>query len=261
MIVPYVFPAGAAAFLGIDMPTVGVGEAVFPVLTSVLAVGVPAEGIEQAETTGSWSADVLSPARLQASFFLFPRRPGTVYGHGQQLAGKPQHGPERRPGPPDHPWRQRSADRRQLGQPCARPRRRPGTSTSPILATAGVDGRYAETAAALRILMGTGSYADAGLTYRAPETDETAPRAADADHRRRAGLGPRARRWRGNKQNGLIRLGMRRDMVAPIWENVAIIPDEITKADEGQIKITAVMLHAVKILRVAGFYKQEVNVS
>ena len=33
-IIPYVFPQSCAAFLGIDMPTVGVGEAVFPVLTS-----------------------------------------------------------------------------------------------------------------------------------------------------------------------------------------------------------------------------------
>ena len=59
------------------------------------------------------------------------------------------------------------------------------------------------------------------------------------------------------KQNAIIRLGMRRDMVAPIWENIAFIPDEITKAGEGQIVITAVMLHAVKILRVGGFYKVE----
>ena len=29
-IIPYVFPSAAAAFLGVDMPTVGVGEAVFP---------------------------------------------------------------------------------------------------------------------------------------------------------------------------------------------------------------------------------------
>ena len=46
-------------------------------------------------------------------------------------------------------------------------------------------------------------------------------------------------------------------MVAPVWENVALIPDEITKAANGQIVITAVMLHAVKVLRAAGFYKQE----
>ena len=60
-----------------------------------------------------------------------------------------------------------------------------------------------------------------------------------------------------NKQNAVIRLGMRRDMVAPIWEGVTLIPDEITLAGKGQIQVTAVMLHAIKILRTAGFYKQQ----
>ena len=59
------------------------------------------------------------------------------------------------------------------------------------------------------------------------------------------------------KQNAVIRLGMRRDMVAPIWEGVTLIPDEITKAANGQIVVTAVMLHAIKVLRKAGFYKQQ----
>ena len=31
-IIDYVFPQACAAFLGVDMPTVAVGEAVFPVL-------------------------------------------------------------------------------------------------------------------------------------------------------------------------------------------------------------------------------------
>ena len=61
----------------------------------------------------------------------------------------------------------------------------------------------------------------------------------------------------GNKQNVLIRLGNRRDMVAPVWGQVTLIPDEITKAANGQIVLTAVLLHAVKILRTDGFYKQQ----
>ena len=63
------------------------------------------------------------------------------------------------------------------------------------------------------------------------------------------------------KQNTVIRLGMRRDMVAPIWQGIQLVPDEITKAAKGEIVITAIMLHAVKILRKGGFYKQQVQVS
>ena len=68
-IVPYVFPQSAAAFLQVSMPTVPVGEAVFPVLTKELDVRTPAENADANETTGAFSADVLSPSRVQAAFF------------------------------------------------------------------------------------------------------------------------------------------------------------------------------------------------
>ena len=63
------------------------------------------------------------------------------------------------------------------------------------------------------------------------------------------------------RQNAVIRLGSRRDMVAPIWEGITLIPDEITKAGTGQIVVTAIMLHAVKLLRAAGFWKQQAQVA
>ena len=84
-IVPAVFPASCAAFLGVDMPTVGVGEAVFPVLTTSADVNVPAENIESAETAGAFSADVLSPARLQASFFYSREDRARFSGMGEAL--------------------------------------------------------------------------------------------------------------------------------------------------------------------------------
>ena len=58
----------------VEMPSVGVGEVVYPVLSSTLTVGTPAENASQSETTGSFTADVLSPTRIQASFFFQPRR-------------------------------------------------------------------------------------------------------------------------------------------------------------------------------------------
>ena len=60
-----------------------------------------------------------------------------------------------------------------------------------------------------------------------------------------------------NKQNAVIRRGMNQTMVAPVWEGVTILEDQITKAKAGQIVITAIMLHAVRILRTADWYKQQ----
>ena len=63
------------------------------------------------------------------------------------------------------------------------------------------------------------------------------------------------------KQQAVVRLGARRDMVAALWAGVTIIPDEVTRAKQGEIVITAVLLAGIKILRSAGFRKQEVKVA
>ena len=62
-----------------------------------------------------------------------------------------------------------------------------------------------------------------------------------------------------DKQDTIVRKGMRRDAVSPLWEGIVLIPDEITKASTGQIVLTAVMLYAVKILRTDGFRRVEVQ--
>ena len=63
----YVFPNSVAAFLGIPSPVVPVGDATFPVLTSDPAAGTPAENAAQNETTGAFTADVLTPVPFQSS--------------------------------------------------------------------------------------------------------------------------------------------------------------------------------------------------
>ena len=123
-------------------------------------------------------------------------------------------------------------------------------------AYARIDGRFASMVSDLRILMGAGTYAHAASQYRGNNADQhaLARLMADTGGVRVSAHVPDVS---GNKQNAVIRRGMNQDMVAPIWEGVTIIPDEVTKAKSGEIVITAVMLHAVKILRAAGFYKQE----
>ena len=68
-VIGYVFPQGAAAFLGVQQPRVGVGEQVYPVLSTAPTVADADEGANVDETTGAFSADALVPRRLQASFF------------------------------------------------------------------------------------------------------------------------------------------------------------------------------------------------
>ena len=124
-----------------------------------------------------------------------------------------------------------------------------------------VDGRYAGSVADIRVVMGTGTYDLAGSVYRGSAGNVTA--ASELD-RLTAGVRVSAHVPAvGNttKQNNIVRLGMRRDMVAPLWEGITLLPDEITKAKTGEIVITAILLHALKIVRASGFHKQQVKVS
>ena len=254
-IIPYVFPRSVAAFLGVAMPTVGVGEQLFPVLTSELAVRTPAESAAAAETTGSFSADVLRASRLQASFRYTREDRASFAGMDESLRENLSMGLS------DGLDKQIVAGTNGLltGTNLANHNVNAVTTFDDYIedfAYGRVDGRYAATAGEVRAVVGSATYAHAGKVYRNANVDRTA-----LDRLMEITGGVRVSAHvpavASNKQNSIIRLGQNRDMVAPLWQGVTIIPDEVTKADEGEIKITAVLLHAVKILRTDGFYKQQ----
>ena len=104
-----------------------------------------------------------------------------------------------------------------------------------------VDGRFAGMVSDIRVVMGAGSYAHAGSVYRNNSVDRTAlDRLMEITGGVRVSAHVPAAS--GNKQEAIIRIGMRRDFVQPIWDSVVIIPDEISLANEGQIKVSAVGL-------------------
>ena len=254
-IIPGVFPDSCAAFLGIDLPTVGVGEAVFPVLTTNATVHTPAENATAAETTGAFSADVLSPSRLQASFFYSREDRARFAGMDEALRQNLNDALS------DGLDKQIIAGSNGLltGTNLANHNVTVVTTFALYLSQFGygrVDGRYASMTGDLRAVVGAGTYANMGAQYRNDSVDRNA---LDRLSEITGGVKVSAHvpAVASNKQNSVIRLGMRRDMVAPLWEGVTLIPDEITLAATGQIKVTAVMLHAVKVLRAAGFYKQQ----
>ena len=256
-IIPGVFPQSCAAFLGIDMPTVPVGEAVYPVLSTNATVGTPAENAPQAETTGSFSADVLSPSRLQASFFYSREDRARFSGMDEALRMNLSDALA------DGLDKQILAGTEGLftGTKLANHNVAAVTTYANYRAELGyarVDGTFAGSVGDLRIVMGASTYGHAAGVFRSANAGD---RAALEDLMSVTGgvkVSAHVPAATGaHKQECVIRLGSRRDMVAAIWEGVTLIPDEITKAANGQIVVTAVMLHAVKILRAEGFYKQQ----
>ena len=255
-IIPGVFPQSCAAFLSVDMPTVAVGDAVYPVLTTNADAGTPAENATQAETTGSFSANVLTPARIQASFFYSREDQARFSGMGEALRSNLSEALA------DKLDQEILAGTNGLLNGTILANHAAAAITSYAnyrseLAYGRVDGTFAGSVGDLKIVMGSATYGHAAAAFRSANAGD---RAALEDLMQITGgvkVSAHVPAVAGNKQNVVIRLGSRRDYVAPVWEGVTLIPDEITKAANGQIVITAVMLYSVKLLRAEGFYKQQ----
>ena len=252
----YVFPQSVAAFLGILSPVVPVGDTTFPVLTSDPAAGTPAENGAQTESDGVFSADVLTPARIQASFFWSREDAARMAGMGDALREALQGGIADKL---DSEIMQGTNGLLTATNLSNHARSSASNYNHYVenLMYARVDGRYAADLADIRVVMGSDTFANAST--KLPTNGEENALARIRNDSGGVRVSAHVPDTSGNKQNALVRRGMRRDMVAPVWGNVTLIPDEITLAGKGQIQLTAVLLHAIKILRTGGFYKQETN--
>ena len=242
--------------MGVDMPTVPVGDAVYPVLGTNADVGRPAENASQAETTGSFSADVLSPSRLQASFFYSREDRARFSGMDEALRSNLSDALS------DGLDKQILAGTEGLftGTKLANHNVSAATTYANYRNELGygrVDGTFASGVGDLRIIMGSATYGHAAGVFRSTNAGDRAALEDLMSVTSGVKVSAHVPGVTSHKQNVIVRLGMRRDMIAPIWEGITLIPDQITKAASGQIVVTAVMLHAVKILREAGFFKQQ----
>ena len=251
-----VFATGAGAFLGIDRPTVPQGTAVYPVLTSRAAVGGPDAGSTDApDTTGAFDADLLPPKRIQASF-IYRRTDAMQFSNMDSAFRMALNG-----------GLQEKLDLDAIAGTGGLliGTNLPNNNVSEITSFANylslflygrVDGRYAEMKTDIRVLFGSATYAHAGSVYQS-----TAYRSAlsvleqDSGGVRVSAHVPAVSN--SNKQNAVVRLGMRRDMVQPVWGAVTIIVDEVTLSGKGEIEVTAVLGMNTKILRADGFHKQQ----
>ena len=258
-IIGYVYPRAVASFLGVRQPTVPVGERSYPVLTTPATVGTPAKGAGQAETTAAFTVKTLTPRRVQAGF-SYAREDAAVFaGMSEALRAN---------------LSQALADKMDdevingaggflgtggLSNP-SNPTTEASFATYRGLVYGRVDGRYASVASDVRLAVGAKTYEHAAAKYRSNTADDSA-----LDTLIRVSGGVRvANHMPGpvsNDQTVIAALGTDMNAVAPIWDGVTIIDDQVTKAAEGEIKLTAVMLMSVAVLRADGFAWLEVQLS
>ena len=246
-----VFATGDAAFLGVDMPSVPAGDAVFPVLTTRPTVGGPhTDSTSVSETTGAFSSEVLKPSRLQASFFY--RRTDAARFAGMDMALRQALSEGLSEANDAQVIAQIVADVSQTAASAADT----FASYQKSLIYDRIDGRFATMESDVRHLVGAETLGDMAMLYKSAESPENFPAFL-----RRMGGGVRVSAHiaaaASSKQDVIVRRGTRRDMVAPMWEGVTLIPDEVTKAGTGEIVITAVALSARKVIRTDGFARIE----
>ena len=250
-----VFATGAGAFLMVDRPTVGMGQAVYPVLTSRPTVHGPvADSADAADTTGAFDAALLPPKRIQAGF-VYRRTDAMQFGGMNSALRMALNG-----------GLQEKLDLDLIA------------GTDGLIATLGnhnvsaattfalylsqmlygrVDGRYAEMKSDIRVLMGATTYGHAGGVYQSSAYKSAlSVLEQDSGGVRVSASIPAAA---SHKQNAVVRLGARRDAVQPVWGAVTIIVDEVTLSGKGEIEVTAVLGMNTKILRAAGFWKQQIQ--
>ena len=252
-IIPAVFPQSAVTWLGIGQDRVPTGDAVYTVLSTSATPGTPAEGAEQAHSTGGFTATTLSPARIQDSMFYSREDKARFVGMDAAI-------------------RTNISDAMADKLDDVVLSGTNGLFTGTVLpnnnASAAdeyasyrkrflydaIDGTWASESTDCRILVGSDTYGDMAGTYRSTSDSTntlTTLRGESSGVRVSAHVPATA----SSKQNAVVRRGNRKDYAIGIWEGIQLITDEITMAKTGEIVITAVMLYAVKVLRTAGFRK------
>ena len=254
-----IFASGAGAFLGIDRPTVAMGQAVYPVLTSRPSVGWPHTGSDDVgDTTGAFDSDLLPPKRIQASF-IYRRTDAMQFGNMDSALRAALNG-----GLQEKLALAAITDTAGLliGTNL------PNHNVTSVTSFAGylsdflygrVDGRYAEMKSDIRVLMGPATYGHAGSIYQS-----SAYRSALSILEQDSGgvrVSAHVPAVASNRQNAVVRLGLRRDMVQPPWGAITIIVDEVALSGKGEIEVTAVLGMNTKILRADGFHKQQSQLS
>ena len=252
-----VFALGDSAFLGIPQPRVAAGSASFPVLTTRPDVGGPTLGsTSHDETDGSFSASLLEPGRLSASFSFRRTDAAKFPMMDEALRLALQSGLSEK------------MDSQMVAQIVSDVSR---TSSSSVathttylsrLAYGLVDGRYVSGESELRVLLGTETLVSMAALYRNTSSGERNAierlRDITAGVRISAHV-PAATTGSNPKQDCIVRLGSRQDAVAPVWDGVQLIVDEITGKATGAISLTAIMLAQFKVVRTGSFKRVQVQ--
>ena len=257
MIVPGVFATGDASYLMIPQETVPAGDAVFPVIATRPDVGGPhTDSTDVAETKATFTADLLAPGRIQASA-KWRRTDATRFpGMSDALRQNINSGLTEK------------LDKEMIDQIVTDVARTNAIATAETFATYRqrlvydrLDGRFASQESDLRMLVGYETLSHMSAAYRGNTADDSA-----VDSLRRISGGVRISPHidlvatnPANRQDVVIRRGMRQDAVIALWDGPIAIMDEISGSGTGELELTILQQVAWKVIRADGFARVQIR--
>ena len=252
-----VFASGDGAFMGIERPTVPVGDAAYPVLSTVPSVKGPfTDSTEAAQTDATFVANSLAPERLQASFSYTRTDAARFAGLDASLRLALNGGLQEKLD------QQAIEGTDGLLTGTNLPNNNVNTVSTFALYLSGllygrVDGRYARTPGDVKMILGQGTFSHASAAFKGNNSDESG---VERLQEKSGGLMVSAHvpDVASNKQNALIRLGMERGgAVQPMWQGVSLVVDEFTRSAFGEVIIHAILLANFAVTRKAQWHKQQ----
>ena len=255
-----VFASGDGAFLGIERPTIPVGTASFPILSTPPSVKGPfTDSSDAAQTDATFIANSLSPERLQASYSYRTSDASRFAGLDPSLrlalnGGLQEKLDQQAINGSDGLLNGSNLDNHNV------------TATTSFagylsgLLYGRVDGRYSRSPGDCRILVGQSAFSHSSAVYKSSESDETASERLSA---RSGGMMVSAHvpGISSKRQNVLIRLGLAAGAaIQPLWNAVSILVDPFSKAVQGEVVVHATLMSNFAITRTAQWYKQQIQI-
>lgn len=257
-----VFARSATSFLRVDTPSVPVGASSYPVFESGAEGAFKEKGVAQDAESATIVSSVLAPHRVTARYLW--RLEDAAVLRGMEAALREDLGMamtdriDRQIIAGDGTGANLSGFLDSAGGPLDEPAN--PAAASDYLAyvqalRAQVDGIYAESEGAIRMLIGPDWYRHAGGLYRNDYNEENVNdyyRSRAAGYRVSGHMPPAGSTAR-KIVSGIAARGSTRAAVAPVWEGIRLIRDEISGAAKGEVALTAISLVSFGVLRKAQY--------
>ena len=214
------------------------------------AISYPAGSVAATQTDGAFTVHKLEPKRAEGQFALrredLATYPGSAAALQRNLQDKARDGLE-------FQVLRRAADGLLVvGAAPANPGAESTHAAYLSAVYAGVDGVHAQTVAQAGLLVGQTIYAHAGATFRTSGPNVIQDLAGSAGIR----VSPHVAAYASNRQEALVvgRGLLPSNLAAALW-GLELIDDPYTRALQGEIVYTGILLHDFAVLRPSAFVR------